>query len=338
MKKRINTFIKNYKTVIACFALFCFQETLIAQILLPNSENAFGSMIPFNGPYIQQHRIKSITCDIVDKKDLQVAENIRFVNRYEFNKNGQLQLFYNTQLLKIIEKEIHHDAVYRKRKIIRRAYTSTKSIPIFDTMSTVCVYDELKQIRIKRMNEGLFYDSYYYDYHSDGKLQKEMRYKETNATSCKHDFKIGTQINISEEHFEYKLINKHQYKKTCFNNENRPYKEIIFNLNDDDQIINITEQYIVTWLKQTYSFEYNAKHQLTKAISISNSNGLKTLLKTYEYDSNDCLLTEKEYKNDMLIKEISYLTDSSKKITSYIIRDPNEKTMRIVKLTYTLYE
>jgi hypothetical protein len=188
------------------------------------------------------------------------------------------------------------------------------------------------------MNEGLFYDSYYYDYHSDGKLQKEMRYKETNATMYKQDFKIGTQINISEEHFEYKLINKHQFKKTCFNNENRPYKEIIYNLNDDSQIINITEQYVVTWLMQTYSFEYNAKHQLTKAISTSNSNGLKTLLKTYEYDSNDCLLTEKEYKNDLLIKEISYITDSSKNVTSFIIRDPIEKTMRIVKLIYAFYE
>ena len=295
-------------------------------------------MIPFNGTYLQHHHIKSIVGEVIDKKDLQVAEAIRFVNHYEFNKNGQLQLFYNTQLLKIIEKEIHHDAVYRKRKIIRRAYTSTKSIPVFDTIPTVCIYDELNQLRIKRMNEGLFYDSYYYDYHSDGKLQKEMRYKETNASELKQDFKVGSQISISEERFEYKLINKHQYKKTCFNNENRPYKEIIYNLNDDNQIINRTEQYVVTWLTQTYSFEYNAKHQLTKAISISNSNGLKTLLKTYEYDSNDCLLTEKEYKNDLLIKEISYLTDSSKKITSYIIRDPNEKTMRIVKLTYTLYE
>ena len=134
------------------------------------------------------------------------------------------------------------------------------------------------------------------------------------------------------------MINKHQFKKTCFNNENRPYKEIIYNLNDDNQILNITEQYVVTWLTQTYSFEYNAKHQMTKAISTSNSNGLKTLIKTYEYDSNDCLLTEKEYKNNLLFKEISYLTDSSKKTTSYIIRDPNEKTMRIVKLTYAFYE
>jgi len=318
--------------------LICSQKNGLTQILLPNSDNAFESKIPFNGTYIQQHRIKSITCDIIDKKDLQVAENIRFVNRYEFNKNGQLQLFYNTQLLKIIEKEIHHDAVYRKRKIIRRAYTSTKNIPVFDTISTVCIYDELNQLRIKRMNEGLFYDSYYYDYHSDSKLQKEMRYKETNATSFKHDFKIGTQINISEEHFEYKLINKQQFKKTCFNNENRPYKEIIYNLNNDNQIINITEQYVVTWLTQTYSFEYNSKHQMTKAISTSNSNGLRTLLKTYEYDSNDCLLTEKEYKNDMLIKEISYITDVSKNVTSFIIRDPIEKTIRIIKLKYALYE
>lgn len=338
MKKRIDTCHRNYITVLACFALICYQETLLAQMLLPNSENAFESMIPFNEAFIQQQHIKSITCDIIDKKDLQVAENIRFINQYEFNKKGHLQLFYYTQLLKTIEKEVHHNAVYRKRKMIRRPYTYTKTIPVFDTISSVSIYDELNQLRIKRMNVGLFYDSYYYEYDRDGKLQKEMRYKETNASEFKHDFKIGTQINISEEHFEYKLINKYQYKKICFNNENRPYKEITYHINDENKITNITGHYVVSWLTQTYSFEYNSKHQLIKAISTNNSNGLKTILVTYDYDINDCLLTEKHYTNDVLIKEISYLTDSSKKITSYIIRDPNEKTMRIVKLMYTFYE
>jgi hypothetical protein len=105
-------------------------------------------------------------------------------------------------------------------------------------------------------------------------------------------------------------------------------------LNDNKQALSINEQYTVAWITQNSLFTYNQKGQLTKASYKSNSNGDIEQIRTYEYDSNDCLLTEKQFKNGVLLKEISYITDASKKVTSYLIRDPNDKTIRIVKLMY----
>jgi hypothetical protein len=118
------------------------------------------------------------------------------------------------------------------------------------------------------------------------------------------------------------------------NDEGRPYKEIIYTFNDAKKPISINEQYTVAWITQNSSFEYNTKGQLTKASYKSNSNGDIEQTRTYEYDANDCLLTEKQFKNGTLLKEISYVTDVTKKVNSYIIRDPNSKSLQIVKLMY----
>jgi hypothetical protein len=187
---------------------------------------------------------------------------------------------------------------------------------------------------LKRYNDGTYYESNYYDYSSEGKVEKEKRCKETNVSENKTEFKLGGQFIISEETFNYLSTGKNQYKKICMNDEGRPYKEIIYTLNDANKPVSINEQYTVAWITQNSNFEYNAKGQLTKASYKSNSNGNMEQIRTYEYDANDCLLTEKQFKNGQLLKEISYVTDAAKKVNSYIIRDPNNKSLRIVKLMY----
>ena len=55
----------------------------------------------------------------------------------------------------------------------------------------------------------------------------------------------------------------------------------------------------------------------------------------YEYDAKQELYSEKHYNNDVLEKEVSYITDSGNGLlNSFIIRDPKNKTIRIVKLKY----
>lgn len=337
MEKIIYSPLESKKEIFFLFIFACLSTLSFSQPLLPTSESAFEVQLPFNKSYIKQNNIKSITFDIIDKKDMQVAEDKDLINYYEFNKDGQLTRFYYTVISKIIQKEFHHDAVYRKRKKIRNGYSYTKNEYIFDTVSTNYFYNEKKQLILKRTNDGVFYESYYYDYNSEGKVIKERRCKETNVSPIKNEFKLGSQLTLSEESYTYNSTGKNQYKKTCLNDENRPYKEMIYNCNDSNKVVNITEQYIVTWLSQKTNFEYDKDNQLKKASYTSNSNGQQTTTKTYECDSANCLLTEKHFKNDLLLKEISYVTDKNKKTTSYIIRDPNEKTIRIVKLFYKYY-
>jgi hypothetical protein len=335
--KKYNPILKNFLTIknvlfLICL-LFCF-ETSNCQTIIPTAETAFDTQLPFNTEYIKKQKIKSITFDIIDKKDLQVAEDKGLLNYYEFNTNGLLTRFYYTSISKIIQKEFHSEPKYHRHKLISNGHSYTKNEYIFDTIATKYFYTDLKKLKLKRYNDGSYYESFYYDYTTDGNIEKEKRCKETNVSETKTDFKLGGQYIISEESYKYNITGKNQYKKTCLNNEGRPYKEIIYTLNDAKLPISINEQYTVAWITQNSSFTYNQKNQLTKATYKSNSSGDEEKTRTYEYDANDCLLTEKQFKNGVLLKEISYITDTNKKISSYIIRDPNNKSLRIVKLQY----
>lgn len=321
-------------SVFFCLSLITSRSLLIAQTLIPTAETAFESQLPFNNEYIKTQKIKSITFDIIDKKDLQVAEDKGLLTYYEFNSNGLLIRFYNTSIIKVIQKEYHSEPVYRRGKKISNGHSYTKNDYVYDTVSTNYFYTPNNLLKLKRYNDGSYYESHYYDYSIEGKVEKEKRCKETNVSENKTEFKLGAQFVISDEVFKYLSTGKNQYKKTCMNDEGRPYKEIIYTMNDAKQPISINEQYTVAWITQNSNFTYNAKGQLTKASYKSNSNGDLEQTRTYEYDANDCLLTEKQYKNGILLNEVSYITDATKKVTSYIIRDSNNKSLRIVKLMY----
>ncbi len=311
-----------------------FSVVVFSQTLLPNAELAFSNILPFNSDYIKQQGIKSITFDIIDKKDLQVAEDKGLLNYYEFNSTGKLNRFYYTSIYKVVQKEFHSEPVYKRGRKISNGHSYTKNHYVLDTVSTTYFYDTQDHLIIKRYKDDTFYETYYYTYFADGKTQSEKRCKETNVAETKTDFKLGVQYILSEESYSYTPTSKNQLKKTCINNEGRAYKEIIYNSNELKQLINYNEQYLATWIKQENMFSYNFKGQLINAIYKSNTSGNMQEKRTYEYDSNDCLLTEKHYKNDQLIQEISYVTDANKKLTSYIIRDGANKSLRIIKLIY----
>lgn len=333
--------ISNISSLLCRTLLLCLLAgsslPVFSQALAPTAESAFEPQLPFNTNYIKSRKIKSITFDIIDKKDFQVAEDKGLLNYYEFNTQGLLARYYYTSIIKVIEKEYHHDAVYRKRRKINNAYTYTKNEYVYDTVSTTYFYDNLDLLKLKRYNDGPYYESKYYSYSPANRPTSEMRFKETNASPNKSEFKLGSQTMLSEETFEYLVTGKNQYKKICKNDEGRIYKEIIYNYNDAQQLTGINEQYTATWISQTSDFVYNAKGQLISAVYKSNSNGEMELSRSYEYDANDCLLTEKQFKNGVLLKEISYVTGSDKTLNSYIIRDPNGKSMRIVKLMYQYF-
>lgn len=305
---------------------------------MPNAELAFENKLHFNLDYIKNQNIKSITFDIIDKKDMQVAEDKGILHVYEFNKAGKLARFFYTNVIKEICTEYYCEPIYKGRKKIKNGFTSIKKSYLHDTTSTTYFYDSNQNLILKRHNDGNYYESYYYDYNVMDHPQKERRFKETNVSSLKNEFKLGTQFLISMETFSYTSTGKSQLKKTCMNDEGRSYKDVIINYNDYGKITNINEQYTVTWINQTSTFTYNTKNQLISAHYKSNSNGDFEVKRTYDYDTNDCLLTEKHFKNNVLIKEISYVTDAQKKLTSFIEREPDKKSLRIVKLIYEFYQ
>lgn len=303
------------------------------QTLKPSPNSAFEPLLEFNTPFIKEQKIRSITFDIIDKKDFEAPVDRNLVRYYEFDSTGLLKRFYYTNIIKTIEKEYHSQPVYRKKRMVSKGSVYYKNEYIYDTISTVYIYNNNNLI-LKRYNDGSYYESRYYNYDAKNRVTKERRLKETNLSSDKSNFILGNQTVISEDSFQYLDITPRQYKQICLNSENRPYKEIIFNSDSAGNVTSKNESYTVAWIIQNTTYTYD-KGRLTSVTFKGNANGDVVLKTTYEYDNMDCIYTEKQYKNDVELKEISYVTEkTNKRLNSFILRDPIKKNMRIVKLLY----
>jgi hypothetical protein len=310
------------------FFLLC-AITINAQVLIPTPESAFENQHPFNPGIIKTKGIKRICFEIIDKKDFEVAVDKNLTEMYEFNQDGLLSRHYYTTIARSIEK--HVTTVNRKKKKI----THVVNDYIYDTVSTTYFYNGNNLI-LKRFHDGNnYYESRYYRYDSLGNLTKEMRFRETNNSPDRSVFILGNQVLLSVDSFQYHRYSSGQVKCIFYNDENRPYKEMIINFDSLGRKKNVNENYTAAaWLRQEQSFEYKGD-KLCKARFEGNANNKVLLLKTCEYDEKNELYSEKQFRNELLIKETSYVTDRSNGLlNSFVIRDPNNKTMRIVKLKY----
>ena len=318
--------------------LFVFNFCVLtkAQVLLPTTETAFEKQHNFNPELIKLKNIKRITFDIIDKKDFEVAVDKNLIESYDFDTNGKIVRYFYTTIIKTIEKEITTVAHFRGRRKISNGATKIVNMYIHDTVSTHYFYSDNNLI-LKRYYDGFnYYESRYYRYDKENNLTKELRFKETNNSKDKSIFILGNQVLLSEDSFQYQKYSSGQTKCTYLNNENRPYKELVTNYDSLGRKKEQFENYTVaSWIMQEHKFEYS-NNRLSLATFKGNANNTVDLKVTYEYDKkNNELYTEKHFKNEVLIKEISYITDSTTGLlNSFIIRDPNNKTMRIVKLKY----
>jgi hypothetical protein len=90
------------------------------------------------------------------------------------------------------------------------------------------------------------------------------------------------------------------------------------------------------WIMQENKYAYEG-NKFVMAQFEGNANNKVLLKNVYEYDDKNELYSEKQFKNDVLVKEISYVTSKSDSLlNSLIIRDPINKTMRIVRLKYDM--
>lgn len=301
----------------------------MAQVLLPTSETAFDMQHNFNPAIIKTRGIKKITFEIIDKKDFEVAVDQNLTETYEFTPEGKVSRFYYTTVVKTNERQVSK-VNHKGQKI-----TYTVSESVFDTVSTTYFYSDNNLI-LKRYHDGLnYYESRYYRYDSLGNLTRELRFKETNNSSDRSVFILGNQVLLSEDSFQYQKFSSGQLKCTYLNNEYRSYKERITNYDSLGRKKNESEHYTAAaWIMQQSKYEYNDKH-LVLAQFEGNANNKIVVKNTYEYDDMDELYAEKHYKNDVLVKEISYITSKADSLlNSFIIRDPANKSLRIVKLKY----
>lgn len=309
--------------------LLVFDNILLAQVLLPTTESAFETQQNFNPEFIKSKGIRKISFEIIDKKDYEVAVDKSLTENYEFNENGYLTRFYLTDIVSSHERQGFK--IGKNGKRINYTYTEF----VYDTISTSYFYSGSNVI-LKRFHNGLnYYESRYYRYDSESHLTKELRFKETNNSRDRSVFILGNQVLLSEDSFQYLKYPSGQLKCTFLNNENRPYKERITNFDSLGRALKVSEHYTAAaWIMQENRFEYK-NNRLIKAEFEGNANNKVLLKNTYEYDELGELYSEKQYKNEVLLREISYVTTKSDSLlNSFVIRDPVNKTIRIVKLKY----
>lgn len=301
----------------------------VAQVILPTTESAFETQHNFNPQVIKTKGIKKITFEILDKKDFEVAIDKSLTETYEFNSDGNLSRFYFTAIVRTNERQV----TTKNRK------GQTSSYPVYeyvyDTISTTYFYSGNNLI-LKRYHDGFnYYESRYYRYDSLGNLTKELRFKETNNSPDRSVFILGNQVLISEDSFQYQKYSSGQLKCTFLNNENRSYKERTTNFDSLGRKRVVNEHYTAAaWIMQENKFEYKGD-RLISAQFEGNANNKVLLKNTYEYDEMNELYTEKQFKNEILLREISYVNNKADSLlNSIVIRDPNNKSLRIVKLKY----
>lgn len=312
------------KTILAL--LIC--SSGMAQVLIPSAETAFELNHNFNPEIIRSKGIKKITYEIIDKKDFEVPVDKSLTEVYEFNADGQLSRYYYTTIVKTIQKEV-------KIRVGRTWQSTLQNEYLYDTVSTSYFYQN-KNLVLKRFHDGAnYYESRYYSYDAQNRLTKERRYKETNNSPDRSVFILGNQVLLSEDSFQYQTYASGQTKCIFLNNENRPYKESISNYDNAGRKLNEDETYIAAaWIRQQRWFEYK-DGKLAEARFKGNAHHDIVLKTVYEYDEFKELYNEKKYRNDILLREISYVRDRNNGLlNSFIIRDPNNQSLRIVKLKY----
>lgn len=294
--------------------------------------------INFNADQIKKNKIKRIDIIIVDKPDGLVIIDKGASKGYDFDEKGNVTRYYYTVLNKTQSEEIEVPAVKRKGRIIQAAKMRTITKYINDTISINIFYDDKNRIVTKRVKSGDYYDGYYFEYNDKGQIKKEMHCKETNISENKKDFKLGVQNILSSETFEYTVLTPTQTKKSCLNDEGREYKKAIINYDNKGNKISETYEFIVSWMRQETTYQYDENEKLLKRTYESNESGDLNEYSIFEYAKNDVLITESKFKNNILTYEINYLYDETNAfIKSEVNRDHKNASIDIVKYAYTFY-
>ena len=328
---------KNIIRSIAVFVLtlFVFASTVKAQYFLVSHDDIQSSKYHFSPQFVVDNKIKGVRLSISDKPDNQPIYDKGLCEYYEFNDAGYISTSYYTDISTATKTE--KNGYYYNKRGNRVSYSTSDYSYSYDTTFTYYVYDKKNQLVIKRTTiDGVMFRSAYYEYFEEGSLKKETMLRETNTSTDPNTFVIGTQTLISSESFEYQSMTANQVKKFCLNDENRPYKIGMLNMNDKKQILEENYEFVVTWLRINKKYKYDDKGRLTEYKYSTNSNDRPADIYKYEYNGDQNIEFIRLYSGDDFLKEISYIYDENKKLVkNQLTRDHKRNSIGIVKFTYT---
>ncbi|GAB4200666.1 MAG: hypothetical protein Fur0023_04230 [Bacteroidia bacterium] len=307
---------------ILILSIFVNTSNLTAQLLL-HPEYIFEKFPVFDETFIKNNQIKTITFQIIDKKDWQEAEDKKLTEVYEFYPNGKLKRQYHTSVKKIIQ----YETINKKNKnvLLKEQYE-------YDTTSVSYIYD--KNLIIERFKFPNNYTEANYHKLCGQYVCKEEKYIESYRQLQTGNF-IPDKMLLKAQDSIATFVYARQIKQIFYNNEKLPYKEKFIYKDEQNRIYEITEQFIAAQGKIKKTFHYNADNLLDNATMTIDYGTPETYTIEYFYDGAKQLFSEKHLKNNTAMKEYQYIYDEKTKLLkSILIRTFEDKNIRIIKLIY----
>lgn len=309
-----------------------------AQLFIPVTDDPFGVPIRFNADSVRKLKIQSVTSAYQYKPDGRIIQDQGINEYFEFDTQGRVKFYWKMRVHGTESKVVEHDAIYRRGKKIRNAWTEYKYSYTYDTVFIYTYYDSLSRVTTRRSCDGIYYHAWYFTYNEDGFVSTQIHCRETNMGASHRDFKLGVQTTISREDFSYEKYSSTQIKQLCLNDEGKVYKETMMTLDKEGRLIESREAYVAGGVRITNTYTYDSFGRMWKYAYSSNAGDQLNELTEYNYDSLGRIESVKRYKNTVLKDEFSYLYEGNAMMSyAYINRRHIELGIDIIKMAMTYY-
>lgn len=313
-------------------------STLWAQLFVPVTDDPFAVPLKFNADSIRDHKIHSITSAYQYKPDGRIIEDKGLREYFEFDRLGRLSFYWRTRVRGMEPKAIEHDALYRRGKKVKEAWTEYKYSYAYDTAFIYTFYDSLSRVSMRRYNEGVYYHTWYYTYNEQGLVVTQIHCRETNTSASHRDFRLGVQTTISREDFTYEVYSSTQVKQLCLNDEGKVYKETMMTLDKEGRLIETREAYTAGGIRVNTTYAFDSIGRLSSWSYSSNAGDPIAEQTQYVYDSLGRIESVRRFKNTVLKDEFSYLYEGNAMMSyAYINRRHIELGIDIIKMSFVYY-
>jgi hypothetical protein len=282
----------------------------------------------FTSTYIQQYQLGSTVADFLDKKDGELLRDYQKKMKIVYNEQGLCKSKLYT--FPSVYGNIFTTAKVRDGRVLKR-----EQALVYDSLMHFYFYNDKGLYTKTVQGNGLQFYNYLYAYDSAGQVKAEKKIYEVCKVFSDGVCEPEHQKLLYEAYYKTTFFDRKQSKTIVYNDEKRPYKEIIRNYNEKGQILSEQEEFLLSPFYTKYVWQYNNKNELTSKTYFKEEKEQWKMV--FEYDDNSRLNAEKVYKLGVFTNEIMYVYELSNGVlNSYINRDVLNKTMQIVKLNYGL--
>ncbi len=292
------------KTIILVYSVLA-AFIINAQMIDNKNGIAFSDEPFFNEEFIKANKIKSIKGSYMFKKSGDIIRNTPYECIYEFNNDGLLVAYFETN----------------------------HSNGIKDTIHNLYEYDAYGNLVKHQKKDKAGYQTLVYTYDKDFRI---------TAIENRRDL-LDKQNDVSKSiYFNKEKIQYHDYgnqiKKITFNSYDLPYQEEIDYFDSLGYLIETSKKYKMTSNSLSRKFEYNEKGLLAAIRKSSNVNGVYDEELLFKYDDLGNLLEKHIYKNGQYISDIQIIYNLDTKLLSSILTRTVEtnfiKILRFKEITF----